>query len=366
MNSPASTDNGSCRRGETNGVADVAQAFQPASSRDFPVPRSGFSDWRLESRHNPQAGKPALRRRAFQLSTAFRQIRCIAWKEFGDRFRSGWVIACVLVWLGAIGLTSFFGLLQIGRIGAQGYERTVIGLLNLAQYLVPLLGLLLGHDLIASEIEERTLRLILAGGVSRTRLMLGKFLGGSLTLAVPLVLGFAAAGTVIGMAARDTDFAPFLKLAGSGLVLGILFLGIGLAISTLCRTCVRSLVVALLVWCVAVFVFDLIALSTMLSMKSPAAIQEIEMVCDATHVNAAADIHADFDSSANAPAPAATAKPVSSPAWLALNPVDLFRALNMPQRTDFSVPLPTTLLSAMLWLALPLGLSMWKLRRIDL
>jgi len=30
-------------------------------------------------------------------SGGFRQIRCIAWKEFGDRFRSGWVIACVMV-----------------------------------------------------------------------------------------------------------------------------------------------------------------------------------------------------------------------------------------------------------------------------
>src|SRR5215813_15076201 len=76
------------------------------------------------------------------------QLRLLALKEFGDRFRSGWVMACVLLWLGAIGLASFLGLIQIGRIGAQGYERTVISMLNLVQYLVPLLGLLLGHDLI--------------------------------------------------------------------------------------------------------------------------------------------------------------------------------------------------------------------------
>ena len=59
------------------------------------------------------------------------QIRLIATKEFSDRFRSGWVLVCVLVWLGAIGLTSFLGLLQIGRIGVQGYDHTVISLLNL-------------------------------------------------------------------------------------------------------------------------------------------------------------------------------------------------------------------------------------------
>src|SRR5215471_17599171 len=86
------------------------------------------------------------------------QIWLLALKEFGDRFRSGWVLACILLWLGAIGFAGFLGLIQIGRIGAQGYERTVISMLNLVQYLVPLLGLLLGHDLIVSEKEERTLR----------------------------------------------------------------------------------------------------------------------------------------------------------------------------------------------------------------
>src|ERR1044071_8584238 len=100
-------------------------------------------------------------------SSARRQIGHIAVKEFGDRFRSGWVLTCVLVWLGAIGLTSFLGLLQIGQIGIQGYERTVMSLLNLVQYLVPLLGLLLAHDLIVSENEERTFRLMLATGVTR-------------------------------------------------------------------------------------------------------------------------------------------------------------------------------------------------------
>ena len=229
---------------------------------------------------------PSLHDSVRPLPRCCRQITLIAVKEFGDRLRSGWVIACVLVWLGAIGLTSFFGLLQIGRIGVQGYERTVISLLNLVQYLVPLLGLLLGHDLIVSETEDHTLRMVLAGGISRTRLMFGKFCGGCLTLAVPLLFGFAIAGTVIGVAAKDDQFASFLKLAVSGLGLGILFLALGLAISTISRTRVQALVLALLTWCLAVFVFDLVALGMLVSNNSAAAAQEIEFVCDATHVNA--------------------------------------------------------------------------------
>lgn len=294
------------------------------------------------------------------------QTWLIASKEFGDRFRSGWVIACVLVWLGAIGLTSFLGLLQIGQIGVQGYERTVISLLNLVQYLVPLLGLLLGHDLIVSENEERTLRLVLAGGVSRTRFLIGKLFGGCLTLGVPLLLGFIIAGAVIGVATKDAGMASFLRLAVSGLVLGLTFLGVGLAISVLCRTRVQSLVVALLTWCFAVFVFDLIALGCFVSTKAPAAAQEIEFVCDATHVHLAADIHSEFDNVADGPTRATTTSRAASLGWLAANPIDLFRAINLSDQMEIQVPVFTTLLTVILWSAGTLGLSIWQLRRTDL
>jgi Cu-processing system permease protein len=306
--------------------------------------------------------KPA---RLLQVSL-LRHLRLIAAKEFSDRFRSGWVVACVLVWLGAVGLTSFFGLLQIGRIGMQGYERTVMTLLNLVQYLVPLLGLLLGHDLLVSENEERTLRLILAGGISRARLLLGKFLGGSITLAVPLVLGFLIAGTAIGVTAKDSSIAPFLRLAVSGLVLGILFVGIGLMISAFCRTRVQSLVVTLLGWCLAVFVFDLVALSLLVSTKVPGAAQEIEIICDATHVNSAVDIHSDFEHVADGRPRSVAANQTPSLGWLAINPVDLFRAVNLSRQLEFHVPVLTTILAVTLWLAGTLGLSLWKLRRTDL
>ena len=121
-------------------------------------------------------------------------VLTIALKEFRDRLRSGWVIACILAWLAVISLTRLFGLIQIGQIGVHGYERTTISLLNLAQYLVPLLGLLVGHDLIVREREDRTLNLVLASGASRTCFMVGKFLGGALTVVVPLVAGFTVSG----------------------------------------------------------------------------------------------------------------------------------------------------------------------------
>ena len=294
-------------------------------------------------------------------------IRLIAFKEFSDRLRSGWVLACILVWLGAIGLTSFLGLLQIGQIGALGYERTVASLLNLVQYLVPLLGLLLGHDLVVSEREEGTLRLVLASGVSRAKLLLGKFIGGCLTLMTPLILGFALAGVVIGLSAKDHGIAPFVRLALTSMAMGVVFLSVGLAISTFCRTRVQALVAALLVWCLVVFVFDLVALGVIISTKSSAAAQEIEIVCDAAHVNSSVDLHSDFDATAANPAhTAATESHGASLGWLAINPVDLFRAVNLAPQLGLRVPAAIPALALTLWLALTLGASRWKLLRTDL
>jgi len=294
-------------------------------------------------------------------------ILLIAKKEFGDRLRSGWVIACIMVWLGAIGLTSFLGLLQIGQIGIQGYQRTVMSLLNLAQYLVPLLGLLLAHDLIVSEKEERTFRLMLAGGVSRARLLLGKYLGGVLTIASPLIAGFTIAGVVIGFTARDKSIEPFIRLVASGLLLGIVFVGMGLVISVFCRTRVQALVMALLTWCLFVFAFDLVALGLIVSTKTPAAVREIELVCDTMHVNAAADFHSGFDI-ADVPSrqhftPTTHSRSLS---WLAINPVDLFRTVNLPRETGISLPVLSTIASLATWIALTLTASLWKFRRTDL
>jgi Cu-processing system permease protein len=296
------------------------------------------------------------------------QLRILAVKEFADRFRSGWVMACILLWLGAIGFASFLGLIQIGRIGAQGYDRTVISMVGLVQYLVPLLGLLLGHDLIVSEKEERTLRLLIASGLSRSKFLLGKFIGGCLTVAAPLLAGFLVSGVAIALATKDTGLAPFLKLAVSGLGLGVISMAIGLTISSFSKTRVQAIVAALLVWCALVFVFDLVALGAIVSLNSAAASQEIELVCDATHVNPAADIHSEADTISENSTQKASVKTanLASMTCLAVNPVALFRAVNLSSVLGVQLPIGIIAGSFLGWLTLSLLLSRWKLNKTDL
>lgn len=295
------------------------------------------------------------------------QITTIAIKEFSDRFRSGWIIGCIVVWLAAVCLTSFFGLIQIGKMGFQGYERTVISLLNLVQYLVPLLALLLAHDLIVGEREDRTLSYLIATGVSRGRLLLGKFFGAASALAFSLFLGFGVAGVAIGYQARDQNYASFVTLAVSTTLLGIVFLAAGLAISAYSRTRVQALVISLLTWGTAVFVFDLAALGILVKFASPAAQAEIEIACDPSHVNAEAmDIHAAFDVQSDAQEQAVRHPPSIKISWLWVNPVDLFRAVNLERQLKIPVSPLIVVVCVGGWMAVLIFASNRKFRSMDL
>lgn len=121
-----------------------------------------------------------------------------------------------------------------------------------------LVALLFGFDAVSREKEEGTLKLTLANAVPRSSLLLGKWAGNFLSLAVPFLL---AAG--LGLALMSFD--PDLRLSGpelgrlvlilaAGLVYIALFLSLGLLVSSLVRRSATSLVVLLLVWAALVFV----------------------------------------------------------------------------------------------------------------
>ena len=153
-----------------------------------------------------------------------------------------------------------------------------------------------------------------------------------------MTLGFIIAGVVIGLGAGRQGIGNFIVLAVSGLGLGVVFLALGLVVSILCRTRVQSLVVALLMWCAAVFVFDLVALGVVVSTRSHEAAAQIETITDATHVNAVADMHQAFETGTDS---VPKAKPVATKVlfWTFIaNPVDSFRAINLRSAAECKCP----------------------------
>ena len=101
---------------------------------------------------------------------------------------------------------------------------------------MPLIALLLSFDAVAGEAERGTLLLLLAHPVARWQVVAGKFLGHLAVLVVATLVGYGGA-TAAAVAVRGGSGAAawgaFALLLGSTVLLGGVFLGLGLLASVL-------------------------------------------------------------------------------------------------------------------------------------
>lgn len=130
--------------------------------------------------------------------------------------------------------------------------------LYIARVVLSLVALLFGFDQVSREKERGTLRLMLANNLSRAKILLGKWLGNFLSLAVPFVLVIALGVAFLSLD-RDIrfSFAHIMRLAviiALTLVYIAFFLSLGLLVSTLTRRAAGSIVILLFIWALIVFI----------------------------------------------------------------------------------------------------------------
>jgi Cu-processing system permease protein len=159
------------------------------------------------------------------------------------------------------------GYILSGGSGVQDFARTAVSLVQLVLLLVPLTSLLIGVLALVS--ERGAAELLFSQPVSRRTILLGRLLGLFEALVAAQAIGFGAAGLVIFTQSGGEGLTSFVVVAGGSVVLTAIFLGIAAFIaagSTARRA--RALAVALVVWFVAVVLFDLAALGAASLMRS--------------------------------------------------------------------------------------------------
>jgi Cu-processing system permease protein len=152
------------------------------------------------------------------------------------------------------------GYVLSGGHGFQDFARTSASLVELVTLVVPLAALLLG--VLALAPERGTAELLFSQPVSRRTVLLGKLLGLFAAFSAAELVGFGAAGLVIFSQAGEAGGGGYALLVLGSLLLTAVFLAIAafLAASAIGRRRVRALAVAVVVWFVAVVLFDLVAL----------------------------------------------------------------------------------------------------------
>ena len=135
-------------------------------------------------------------------------------------------------------------------------------LMNLSVYLVPLLALVLGAGAIVDEKRRGTLDLVLAYPVSSSEYFVGSFLGRCAALWLALLCSFVPTGVVL-MAATAIEPLEYLLLVAVVLLLGGVFLALAFLVSILSKDRGKGMASSMLLWIVAVFVFDLVLVGTL-------------------------------------------------------------------------------------------------------
>src|SRR5690554_6030449 len=254
-------------------------------------------------------------------------IWTIARKELSDSLRNRWLVAISVVFATlALGI-AWFGAAASGQVGYASTPATIASLASLGIFLIPLIALLLAYDAIVGEGQGGTLLLLMTYPLSKSQLLLGKFMGHGLTLALATLIGFGVAG--IAIAALVEDVAIGALAAATGRFIGsTILLGWGF--------------MALAIWFFFVLIFDLMLLGVLVASEGKL-------------------------------------NPELLPWLLMLNPTDIYRLLNIVAFGDSSqlsgvLSLGSDLpigagglwLGLLVWCAVPLGgaLLLFKNRRI--
>jgi Cu-processing system permease protein len=152
------------------------------------------------------------------------------------------------------------GYVLSGGHGVQDFARTAVSLVQLVLLLVPLTALVIGVLSLAP--ERGAAELVFSQPVARRTILLGKLLGLFQALAAAQAVGFGAAGAVVYAQSGPEGLGGFLMLVAASLVTTAVFLGLAALLSAgaVGRKRTRALALALVVWFVAVVLFDLAAL----------------------------------------------------------------------------------------------------------
>ena len=128
----------------------------------------------------------------------------------------------------------------------------VLDIVLIFKLVISILALLLAYDTISGEKEDKTLALILSNNVSRHQILFSKFIGGMITIAVPITIGFLMVGLILLVSPMiqltiSDCFRIVLIYIVSLIMVSVLF-NLGLLLSSITKQASDTLMFLLFLW----------------------------------------------------------------------------------------------------------------------
>lgn len=191
----------------------------------------------------------------------------LAQKEVRDGLRNRWVAVSILL-LTALSLAMYFlGSAATGSTKVDSLAITLVNLVSLSVYLLPLIALMLAFDALVGEFERGTMLLLAAYPIARWQIVAGKFLGHMLILLLAILISYGGTVLIITLTSDDVtqNWVAYGLMMASSWLLGGVFVGLGYFISALVRERATAVGAAVGLWLVLVVLYDLALLGALLA-----------------------------------------------------------------------------------------------------
>jgi Cu-processing system permease protein len=196
-------------------------------------------------------------------------IMILAQKELRDGLRNRWVAMIILV-LTLLSLSLYFlGSAATGATKVDSLVVTLVNLVSLSVYLLPLIALMLSFDALVGEFERGTMLLLATYPIARWQIVIGKFLGHMFILLLAILISFGGVGliVVLGSENANQDWVAYGWMMASSWLLGGVFIALGYLISMLVRERATAVGAAVGLWLSLVVLYDLALLAALLADK---------------------------------------------------------------------------------------------------
>jgi len=211
-------------------------------------------------------------------------------KELSDHLTSirMMVLTLFVIVFGAFPVASSLQTLRT-VVGADAYlylriftiepQQVPISFISALNFIIPLMAIGLGFDSVNSEFNRRTLSRVLSQPIYRDALLLGKFLGGLMTLAVGLLalwlIVFGAGLLLLGIPPRGVEVARAFGFLLVAIAYGGVWLAIAMLFSVVFRSTATSALCALGLWLFFFILWPMIANALVLGF-APAEITSLD------------------------------------------------------------------------------------------
>lgn len=171
-------------------------------------------------------------------------VFAIARKDFQDAVRSKVMWGLTVLFVAFLAGVAFFFVWIDDLAAQQGDEIAAESLYFFLQtpvgLLIPLIGLLVGYKSIAGEADSGSIKILLSLPHSRLDVVLGKVLGRVAVLLTAIAIGLVFALVVILAMYGSFDAVDFLTFALLSMLLGAVYVCLGIAVSSMTRSSTRA------------------------------------------------------------------------------------------------------------------------------